>query len=107
MARCFCVHLRDNVATLIDDATPGPVDVIGGNQACVEAREGIALGHKIALCDIGAGDEIVKFAVSIGRARRDIRAGEWVHLHNVTSAFDERSSTLDVHSGAVMDTKYE
>ena len=40
-------------------------------------------------------------------ATREIEAGRWVHLHNLASSFDERSSSLDVHTGAATDTKYE
>jgi hypothetical protein len=43
----------------------------------------------------------------IGSASRDIAPGEWVHLHNCVSRFDERSKTLDVQTGAVTDTIYE
>ena len=43
----------------------------------------------------------------IARATKDIRAGEWVHLHNIRSVYDERSSHLDVMTGAPKDTRYE
>jgi altronate dehydratase len=69
--------------------------------------EAVKLGHKIAIYDIPAGQNVLKFGVAIGRASKDIRAGQWVHLHNLTSDFDERSQTLDLHTGAATDTKYE
>jgi hypothetical protein len=50
---------------------------------------------------------VVKFGVAIGRATRDIAVGQWVHLHNCASSFDQRSQTLELHTGAVTDTKYE
>jgi altronate dehydratase small subunit len=109
MARAFCINMRDNVATLLDDAPePGPVQVLGASRVGeVASMEPIVLGHKIALCDIQLGQPIVKFGVPIGRASREIRAGEWVHLHNCESNFDERSQTLDLHTGAATDTRYE
>lgn len=106
MPRCFRVNARDNVATMLDDGA-GIVDVLGESPQRIELAEWIALGHKVALQEIRAGDPVVKFGVAIGRATRDIRAGQWVHLHNCTSDFDERSQTLDPHSGATTDTKYE
>ena len=106
MPQCFRVNAQDNVATMLDDGA-GVVDVLGQNPQRIELVEKIALGHKVALRDIRAGDPIVKFGVAIGHATRDIRAGQWVHLHNCASSFDERSQTLDLHSGATTDTKYE
>ena len=50
---------------------------------------------------------VVKFGVRIGHATAAIRAGDWVHLHNCASDVDERSGTLDLHTGATTDTKYE
>ena len=107
MARCFQVHSNDNVATLLDDASVGAsVAMLGGDRTFV-ARDAIAVGHKVALTDIAIDAAIVKFNVPIGRATRDIAAGEWVHLHNCASNVDARSGTLDLHTGGATDTKYE
>ena len=40
-------------------------------------------GHKYALCDIKAGENIIKYGNPIGHATEDIKAGEHVHTHNV------------------------
>ena len=85
----------------------GAVNVLGQNPQVIGLLEPIALGHKVALKDIQEGEPIVKFGLTIGRATRDIRAGQWVHLHNCSSNFDERSQTLELHSGATTDTRYE
>lgn len=106
--RCFKVQVVDNVATMLDDVAAGVrVHVLGDSDRIVESLEPISMGHKIALIDIAAGKSVVKFGVPIGHASRAIRAGQWVHLHNLTSNFDERSQTLDVQTGAATDTKYE
>lgn len=109
MNRCFQVHPTDNVATLLDDAAAGAALILGGPSASleIELSEPIKLGHKVALQDIAADEAVVKFGVSVGRSTRQIRRGEWVHLHNCRSLLDERSSTLDVESGATTDTIYE
>jgi len=107
MARAFCINSADNVATMLDDVTSGAVQILGQNACEVVAIEPIALGHKIAIRDIAEGDPILKFGVTIGRASGRILAGQWVHLQNCVSNFDERSGTLDVRTGAVTDTKYE
>jgi altronate dehydratase small subunit len=107
-ASCFKVNLADNVATMLDDVEAGVrVRVLGDSDGVVESLQPISMGHKIALIDIASGESLIKFGVAIGHASRAIRAGEWVHLHNLASNFDERSQTLDLHSGAATDTRYE
>ena len=106
--RCFVVNTKDNVATLLDDAERGPAKLLGNAaNGAVELIEPILLGHKVALSDIRGGAPILKFGEVIGTAKQDIKRGSWVHLHNLSSRYDERSGTLDVKTGAVTDTKYE
>ncbi len=102
--RCFQIQPQDNVATLIDDAVAGPVEIVGAPRREVVATENIARGHKIALTDLAAGSAVIKFGVSIGHASQAVRRGAWVHLHNLASDLDERSGTLDLHSGVPTDT---
>lgn len=47
--------------------------------------EDIEFGHKYAVRDIAQGEEILKYGLPIGKALADIRAGEWVHVHNCRS----------------------
>lgn len=107
--RCFRVHGDDNVATLLDDvAAPGAVSVLNlPEPGEIEARAPIQLGHKIALRPIAPGAPIIKYGVPIGQASQAIVAGDWVHLHNCASGYDARSQTLDLHTGAATDTRYE
>lgn len=108
--RAFKIHPADNVATMLDDVTAGgsAVTLVGEHETTEVAATGpIASGHKIALRELCRDEPVIKFGIQIGVASSPIRAGDWVHLHNVTSAFDERSATLDVQTGAVTDTKYE
>ncbi|MCR5346695.1 MAG: UxaA family hydrolase [Fretibacterium sp.] len=99
---------KDNVATALDELQPGSVRLLGEAASLQsEAAVKIPRGHKLALRDIADGEKIIKYEVVIGQATTDIRAGEWVHLHNIRSIYDERSSHLDIHTGAPKDTKYE
>jgi altronate dehydratase small subunit len=101
--RCFQIQPQDNVATLLDDAND-TVRVLGAQPQEIQLLEKIALGHKVALRDIAAGEAVIKFGVLIGHASQTIQRGAWVHLHNLASDLDERSGTLDLHSGAPTDT---
>ena len=83
-------------------SVPGALRLLGdGCMREAEAVQKIPKGHKIALQNIRAGEDVIKYGVlRIARASKDIRAGEWVHLHNIRSVYDERSSHLDVMTGA-------
>jgi altronate dehydratase small subunit len=102
--RCFQIQSQDTVATMIDDTAGGAIELLGAAQGEIHASENISRGHKIALHDIAADEAVIKFGVRIGHATQPIRRGAWVHLHNLASDLDERSSTLDLHSGAPTDT---
>jgi hypothetical protein len=39
-------------------------------------------GHKIALTFIGKGNKIFRYGEAIAETARDIKPGEWVHVHN-------------------------
>jgi altronate dehydratase small subunit len=81
------MHVHDNVATALTDLEAGEAvsAALEDVSATVVLREGIDFAHKFALCDIPAGQEILKYGLPIGKALCDIRAGEWVHVHNCRS----------------------
>ena len=103
-ARAFQIQPQDNVATLLDDAATGAAGVLGTQPQEIRLLEKIERGHKVALKDITVNGAIIKFGVRIGHATQPIQRGAWVHLHNLASDLDERSGSLDLHSGAPTDT---
>ena len=56
----------DNVGVVTSDVRPGR-DVLAMDLH-LEVKDPIPFGHKIALMPIAAGEAIVKFGVSVGRA---------------------------------------
>lgn len=87
MKRAIALSEKDNVATMIDKAEKGEdVEVvIEGRRIIITAEDEIPFGHKIALKDIKEGERVIKYGEPIGRATRDIRKGEHVHVHNLKS----------------------
>lgn len=69
---------NDNVAIALKQLHKGAPIGIGD----LVANGFIASGHKVALCDIRAGQMIFRYGQVIGAAREDIRAGDHVHTHN-------------------------
>jgi galactarate dehydratase len=76
------IHLSrvDNVGVARSDIASG--QALG--ETDVVARQPIPRGHKVALADIAAGSAVVKYGQPIGVASAAIRAGEHVHLHNLS-----------------------
>jgi altronate dehydratase small subunit len=103
----FQVTGADNVAIALSEIIPGDISVNGeAKQKSLTVAEKIPAGHKLSLREIKSGEDIVKYGVVIGRATADIPKGCWVHLHNMKSLYDERSSHLDARTGAPEDTQY-
>ena len=65
------INPLDNVAVMLD-----------------ESSAEIPRGHKFALRDIAAGENIIKYGMPIGRATRGIRKGEHVHTQNMKTNLD-------------------
>ncbi|NLL91725.1 MAG: UxaA family hydrolase [Ruminococcaceae bacterium] len=79
---------RDNVATIFRDVKKGDLITVldkSGKEESIISSDDIPYGHKIAVCDINTGDNIVKYGESIGGASSDIKKGDYVHLHNLES----------------------
>lgn len=70
------MHEADNVAIVANDGgLPAGTRFAGG----LELVDKVPQGHKVALVDLAAGDEVRRYNVVIGRAARAIPAGSWVH----------------------------
>lgn len=67
---------RDNVAVAVHDL-PAGVEVQPG----VVTREPIPQAHKIALREIPAGGEIIRYGVVLGYAKAVIPVGSWINEH--------------------------
>lgn len=55
----------------------------------IEAVGDIPAGHKVALRDIAEGEAVIKYGFPIGHATQPIKAGEWVHSHNLATSLGE------------------
>ncbi|MBL3539189.1 MAG: UxaA family hydrolase [Aminivibrio sp.] len=98
---------EDNVITLLFPAERGDKVRILSGGGTLETVDSIPVYHKMALRFIPRGEPVLKYSVAIGRAGQDIPAGAWVHLHNLESFLDEKSSSLDLHTGVDTGRQYE
>lgn len=79
--KVLVLHERDNVAVLLENALAG--DQVHYQGRSIILLEPIEFAHKVALVDILAKKEVVKYGEDIGFALTDIKQGEWVHTHNM------------------------
>jgi galactarate dehydratase len=70
------MHAADNVAIVANEGgLPAGAELPGG----IVLPERVPQAHKVALADIAAGEAVRRYGVTIGRAKRGIAAGSWVH----------------------------
>jgi (2R)-sulfolactate sulfo-lyase subunit alpha len=84
----FLVHdPKDDVGVAVVDIEPGTKcsgRILSNNKSIeAAANEAVPLGHKIALRDFAVGDIVTKYDCPIGTVKNPIKAGQWVHIHNL------------------------
>ncbi|MBR1757857.1 MAG: altronate dehydratase [Lachnospiraceae bacterium] len=84
------IHPRDNVAVALRDLPVGTTVACESGTVCL--KENVVRGHKVAICDIPAGEDIIKYGCVIGKATQEIAAGSHVHSHNVQTELSEETA---------------
>ena len=77
------LHPGDPVALARRELSAG--SELSGPGRHIAVRDTVPHGHKLALVDIAAGEQVLKYGQPIGIATRPIAAGEHVHEHNLRS----------------------
>ena len=85
------INDNDNVIVALDVIPAGEsVQVeVQGEVRSVTALEEIPAGHKMAICDIPGGGQVVKYGCPIGNTREAVKCGNWIHTHNVKTALGD------------------
>lgn len=80
---------KDNVATVLKDLDKNSyIKVFKKNkkeETIVKIKDYISAGFKVSIADISKNERIIKYGYSIGVAKMDIKAGERVHVENMSS----------------------
>jgi len=74
--RVIKINDNDNVAITVN-AIPAGTIVIDD----ILANQDIPQGHKIALCNIGEDEPIIRYGVTLGYALHSIKKGNWINEH--------------------------
>ena len=81
------IHRDDNVLIALTQLEEGSLLEVDGQEVLV--TQSIENGHKMALEDIAVGENVVKYGSPIGHAKEAIRAGQWVHSHNLKTNLND------------------
>lgn len=92
MKRWIRINSRDNVAVVLDPQGLFADNSIAEDDIAVTVKEHIPPGHKFALRNIRRGEQIIKYGHPIGTATTGIKAGEWVHTHNLATTLGDNLS---------------
>ena len=75
------INKGDNVVVCLRPINAGEEIKIGNH--AVQALRNTPAGHKILLCDTLKNEPIIKYGYPIGRAKENLKAGEWVNENNI------------------------
>ena len=78
MCKCIKIHKEDDVVVLLADGVLGESIQIDSTE--IKLLQDTPKGHKIAVKEIAKNKDVLKYGYSIGKAKEDIKVGEWVHL---------------------------
>ncbi|MFZ5988749.1 MAG: UxaA family hydrolase [Bacillota bacterium] len=79
--KILIIDERDNVSVALKDIKAG--EAIETKEGVVSALEDIEKGHKLAVLSIKSGESVIKYGFPIGQAVKNIKAGEYIHTHNI------------------------
>ncbi len=83
------VNDNDNVATIFAQGICDGERIVildkAGHRDSATVTGDVPYGHKVAVRDIRLGEDIIKYGQAIGIATRDIKKGEYTHVHNLES----------------------
>jgi len=82
MKTFILVDEADDVLTVLQDTLPG-TQLSLKNGCIITVEDKVPCYHKVALHDIPKGQVVLRYGAPIGYATKPIRAGEWVHIHNL------------------------
>lgn len=82
------LHENDNVIIALKELPAGHLLEVDGNT--VITKDAITPGHKIAVANIAAEENIIKYGFPIGHASQAVEIGHHVHTHNTKTNLNER-----------------
>lgn len=82
------IDKTDHVATCIEAVKKGgkaQLMLNGKKGKTIKANQAIPFAHKICIKSMKKGDHCLKYGLPIGSATKDIKVGDYIHIHNLES----------------------
>ena len=82
------IDKQDHVATCISAIKRGEtVELMlnGRKSKKIKATQNIPYAHKICIKPMKKGDQCLKYGLSIGSASKEVKVGDYIHVHNIDS----------------------
>ena len=86
MSQFVKINKDDDVVVLLEDGVKGKIIDVDGEQ--ITLLEDTPKGHKVAIKEIKKDNDVLKYGYSIGKAKEDIKVGQWIHSHNMRTGLD-------------------
>ncbi len=83
------IEEEDNVATCLEKVEKGGSVCLmlnGKMGETLTANQAIPYIHKICIKPLKKGEHCIKYGLSIGVASKNIKVGDYIHIHNIESA---------------------
>lgn len=80
MRKAIKIYPEDNVAVALEPLKRDETALQ------IQLKADIPQGHKFALSSIQKGEPVVKYGFPIGIATTEIKAGDWIHSHNLSTS---------------------
>ena len=87
MEKFIMIHPADKVAVALSPLKAGTELSVDGQN--ITLLEDIPQGHKFALQDMEAGEEVIKYGCPIGLTTEPVKKGAWVHVHNMKTGLGD------------------
>ncbi len=81
MKKYIKINAADNVIVCLEDINKDETININGLQ--VKAKQHTPRGHKILICDLKQGEDVIKYGYPIGHVIQDTIAGSWINDNNI------------------------
>ena len=75
------INPADSVVVCLQPKKKG--EIIEVDNLSIVLNQDTPAGHKVLIKDVKEGENIIKYGYTIGHARKDMKAGEWVNENNL------------------------
>ena len=75
------INSADSVVVCLQPKKKGDIIIVDGKEITI--NQDTPAGHKVLIVDVTEGSDIIKYGYTIGHAKQDLKAGDWVNENNL------------------------